>query len=148
MLILAIDTSGKHGSVTLARGGEADCRVIETVPIAGGTFSAQLIPQIAELLKRHGLGKKAIDALACASGPGSFTGLRVGLTAIKALAEILSKPIAAVSMLEACAAKLNLAEGMRIFPVLDAQRGEFFVGDYTKTNGVLVRAGESLMSRD
>src|SRR5438128_11084292 len=93
MLILAIDTSGKQGSVTLARGDASHGNFIETVPITGGTFSAQLIPQIAELLKKNHLEKKSIEAFACASGPGSFTGLLVGLTDIKGLADILHKPI-------------------------------------------------------
>ena len=104
MLLLAADTSGKHGSIALARcGPEAGCDVIEVVPLDGGTFSAQLVPQIAALLAKHGLGKLDIDAFAVVSGPGSFTGLRIGLAAIKALAEVLAKPIAAVSLLEAIA---------------------------------------------
>ena len=99
MLILAIDTSGKQGSITLARGDESSFSLIETTPVEGGTFSAQLVPQIAALLARHQLRKEQIDAFAAATGPGSFTGLRVGLAAIKALAEVLRKPIAAVSLL-------------------------------------------------
>src|SRR5436189_934174 len=104
MLILAVDTSGKQGSIALAHGlSNGKCDVIEVVPLAGGTFSAQLVPQVAALLSKHGFKKQDIDAFAVASGPGSFTGLRVGLAAIKALAEILQKPIAAVSLLEAVA---------------------------------------------
>ncbi|MBI3644545.1 MAG: tRNA (adenosine(37)-N6)-threonylcarbamoyltransferase complex dimerization subunit type 1 TsaB [Acidobacteriales bacterium] len=61
-------------------------------------------------------------------GPGSFTGLRVGLAAVKALAEILHKPIAAVSLLEAVA-RSRTGQG-RVFSVLDAGRGEVYVGDY------------------
>ena len=82
-------------------------QVIEVVPLAGGTFSAQLVPQIADLLERHGLQKRDIEAFAVVSGPGSFTGLRVGLAVIKALAEVLDKPIAAVSLLEAIAISTN-----------------------------------------
>src|SRR5208282_3971845 len=104
MLLLAVDTSGKHGSIALAQCGPDDvCQIIEVVPLAGGTFSAQLVPQIAELLKKHGFSKQDLGGFAAASGPGSFTGLRVGLAAIKALAEALGKPIAAVSLLEALA---------------------------------------------
>ena len=77
--------------------------VIEAVPLAGGTFSAQLVPQIAALLTKHGFSKTDIDAFVVVSGPGSFTGLRVGLAAIKALAEILAKPIVPVSLLEVVA---------------------------------------------
>ena len=108
MILLAIDTSGKEGSIAVARAPEnsretSELTILEVVPLEGGTFSAQLVPQIASLLAKHGLSKNDIAAFAVASGPGSFTGLRVGLAAIKALAEILGTPIAAVSRLEALA---------------------------------------------
>jgi tRNA threonylcarbamoyladenosine biosynthesis protein TsaB len=129
MLLLTIDTSGRLGSIALARGHEdGSCEVIEVVPLAGGTFSAQLVPQVAAFLSKHGFTKYDIDAFAVASGPGSFTGLRVGLAAIKALAEILGKPIAAVSLLEA----LALAGGAtgKVCAALDAGRGEVYSGEY------------------
>src|SRR5438552_1209691 len=132
MLILAADTSGKQGSIALAHGlNNGKCDVIEVVPLAGGTFSAQLVPQIAALLSKHGFKKQDIDALAVASGPGSFTGLRVGLAAIKGLAEILGKPIATVSTLEVVA----IAGGIqgRVLAVLDAGRGEAYAGEYKIT---------------
>src|SRR5437588_7684932 len=103
MLILAIDTSGKSGGITLAEGNDTSFRVLESSPIAGGTFSAQLVPTLASLLQKHGLTVTDIDGFAAVSGPGSFTGLRVGLSAIKGLAEVLKKPIAAISLLEALA---------------------------------------------
>jgi tRNA threonylcarbamoyladenosine biosynthesis protein TsaB len=129
MLILAADTSGKQGSIALAHGlNNGKCDVIEVVPLTGGTFSAQLVPQVAALLSKHGFKKQDIDAFAVASGPGSFTGLRVGLAAIKGLAEILGKPIAPVSMLEVVA----IAGGMqgRVLAVLDAGRREVYAGEY------------------
>jgi tRNA threonylcarbamoyladenosine biosynthesis protein TsaB len=129
MLILAADTSGKQGSIALAEGGvEAGFALIEVVAIAGGAFSAQLVPQIAALLRQHGYGKSDLDAFAVVNGPGSFTGLRVGLAAIKALAEALQKPIAAISLLEAVACS-GSARG-RVLAALDAGRGELYVGDY------------------
>jgi tRNA threonylcarbamoyladenosine biosynthesis protein TsaB len=130
MLLLAVDTSGKNGSLGLARvtAGGTPIEVVEEIALAGGTFSAQLVPQIAALLEKHGSGKGDIAGFAVVSGPGSFTGLRVGLAAIKALAEILSTPIAAVSLLEAVA-RSGADEG-RVFSVLDAGRGDFYVGDY------------------
>jgi tRNA threonylcarbamoyladenosine biosynthesis protein TsaB len=129
MLLLAADTSGKHGSIALARCNPDDgCTVIEVVPLAGGTFSAQLVPQIAELFQKHGFRKQDLGGLAVATGPGSFTGLRVGLAAIKALAEVLGKPIALVSILEAVATMANL-DG-KILAVMDAGRGEVYAGEY------------------
>jgi tRNA threonylcarbamoyladenosine biosynthesis protein TsaB len=133
MLLLAIDTSGKQGSIALARAGEpsadgGDFEVIEIAPLVGGTFSAQLIPQIAELLSNNGFTKNGIGAFAVASGPGSFTGLRIGLAAVKALAEVLGKPIAAVSLLEVCVVASG-AQG-KVMSVLDAGRGDVYVGEY------------------
>ena len=103
MLLLAIDTSGPSGGITLAEADKESFRVIESAAIAGGSFSAQLIPTLATLLKKHGYGVKDLGGFAAASGPGSFTGLRVGLSAIKGLAETLHQPIATVSVLEALA---------------------------------------------
>jgi tRNA threonylcarbamoyladenosine biosynthesis protein TsaB len=133
MLLLAIDTSGKHGGIALARAGERsgdgeDVEIIETVPLAGGTFSAQLVPQIAALLSGHGFTKHDIGAFAVVSGPGSFTGLRIGLAAVKALAEVLGKPVAAVSLLEVCVFSSG-AQG-EVMAAHDAGRGDVYVGEY------------------
>jgi tRNA threonylcarbamoyladenosine biosynthesis protein TsaB len=132
MLLLVTDTSGKHGSVALVRAGEGSdasgMQVIEEVPLAGGTFSAQLVPQIAALLAKHKFNKSDVDAFIVVSGPGSFTGLRVGLAAIKALAEILHKPIVPVSLLELIALA-SRREG-KVVAALDAGRGEVYAGEY------------------
>lgn len=128
MLILAVDTSGKNGSAALVRSERQRFRTLEIVSLEGGTFSAQLIPQISGLLTKHKLPKEDVDAFAVVSGPGSFTGLRVGLAAIKALAEILKKPIAAVSLLEAVAVAAG-SDG-RILAALDAGRSEIYCAEY------------------
>ncbi|HKS73424.1 MAG TPA: tRNA (adenosine(37)-N6)-threonylcarbamoyltransferase complex dimerization subunit type 1 TsaB [Terriglobales bacterium] len=144
MLLLAADTSGKHGSIALARGNpDASCDVVEEVPLAGGTFSAQLIPQVAAILAKHGLTKEEIGGFAVASGPGSFTGLRVGLAAIKALAEVTGKPIAAVSLLEVVARAAGVSG--RVIAILDAGRGEVYLGEYDFPSGKLNR--EQLLTR-
>ena len=127
MLLLAADTSGKNGSIALAKCEGENCSVIDLVPLLGGTFSAQLVPQISGLLSKHGFSKGDIGGFAVASGPGSFTGLRVGLAAIKGLAEILGKPIAAVSLLETLAVKSAIQE--HVVAILDAGRNEFYVGE-------------------
>src|ERR1700680_1563952 len=136
MLLLVTDTSGKQGSVVLARADERDrndVKVIEVAFLAGGMFSAQLVPQIAALLAKHRLSKADIDAFIVVSGPGSFTGLRVGLAAIKALAEILKKPIVPVSLLEVVAIA-GRAQG-KIAAVLDAGRGDLYLGAYEIAGG-------------
>jgi tRNA threonylcarbamoyladenosine biosynthesis protein TsaB len=147
MLLLATDTSGKNGSIALARvtPARSEVAVIEVVPLAGGTFSAQLVPQISALLEKHGYRKTDLAGLAVASGPGSFTGLRVGLAAIKALAEVLHQPIAAISLLEAIARSGRTHA--RVFAVLDAGRGEVYAGDYDLEPQVHMRS-ERLLSRD
>jgi len=149
MLLLAADTSGKHGSIALARAGEPsgsrEVKVMEVVPLAGGTFSAQLVPRIAALLAKHGFTKNDISAFAVASGPGSFTGLRVGLAAIKALAEILGKPIAAVSLLEAVALAGPL-QG-KVVAALDAGRGEIYAGEYDVAGDSASLVRERILTR-
>jgi tRNA threonylcarbamoyladenosine biosynthesis protein TsaB len=166
MLLLVIDTSGKQGSVALVRAGEsADASKVETIgvaPLTGGTFSAQLVPQIAGLLAQHGLSKHDIGAFVVVSGPGSFTGLRVGLAAIKALAEILHKPIIPVSRLEVVACDAMFVAGgsegsaePKIFPfavALDAGRGQVFVGEFhfdlpaSSRSGTVKGTRESLLT--
>ena len=125
MLILGVDTSGKGGSIALVEFEQGNPRMLEGVPLEGGTFSAQLVPQISDVLSRHQLSKRDVDGFAVVSGPGSFTGLRVGLAAIKALAEVLQKPIAAVSLLEA----VVRASGTQgdVVAALDASRGEVYM---------------------
>lgn len=144
MLLLAIDTSGKHGSIALAQGkADGTCKTIQLVPLEGGTFSAQLVPQIAALLEGNNFSKSDIDAFAVVSGPGSFTGLRVGLAAVKALAEILQKPIAAVSLLEAVAQRSSRS-GV-VIAVLDAGRAEAYRGEYERKDLCTVCLQEELV---
>jgi tRNA threonylcarbamoyladenosine biosynthesis protein TsaB len=148
MLLLVTNTSGKQGSVALARAGEHDphgVQVIEVAPLEGGAFSAQLVPQIAALLAKHRFSKAEIDAFIVVSGPGSFTGLRVGLAAIKALAEILKKPIVSLSLLETVAVA-SLAQG-RVTAALDAGRGDIYCGSYEITGDTVQVLQEQLLSK-
>ena len=128
MVILAVDTSGKNGSLALVRFDGEIGRTLELLLLEGGAFSAQLIPQISALLVKQSLSKHQIDGFAVVSGPGSFTGLRVGLAAIKASAEVLQKPIAAVSLLEVVARAAGTRG--RMIAVLDAGRDDVYVGAY------------------
>jgi tRNA threonylcarbamoyladenosine biosynthesis protein TsaB len=107
------------------------------------------VPQIAAILARRNLRKDELDGFAAVSGPGSFTGLRVGLAAIKGLVEVLNKPIATVSVLEA----LAIASGVsgRVFAALDAQRGEVFLGAYEVQSETLQATSlqqESLLTQE
>ena len=123
MLILAVDTSGRQGGITLARRTSDQLEIIESAFIEGGTFSAELIPQISQVLARHNFAPQQLEGLVAVTGPGSFTGLRVGLTAIKGLAEVLKLPIATVTSLELL---LALRPDAPVMAVLDAGRGEFY----------------------
>ncbi len=150
MVILGIDTSGRVGSVALVRASGERFEVLGMSPLAGGTYSAQLIPAISALLAEAALAKGAIDLLAVASGPGSFTGLRVALSTVKGLAEALGKPIVAVSQLAATAAAAR--QTVSALAVLDAQRGEVYVGEYQVIYSEMLselrvhRIGEVLLS--
>jgi tRNA threonylcarbamoyladenosine biosynthesis protein TsaB len=148
MLLLVIDTSGKNGSVALARQstGHDEVEMIDSVPLAGGTFSAQLIPQIADLLSRHSLRKDEIDTFIAVSGPGSFTGLRVGLAAVKALAEILQKPIVPVSLLEVLV--VSTGKQGRVAAALDAGRGQVYLGQYEITGEAACLLEQGLLSKE
>lgn len=148
MVLLVTDTSGKNGNVALVRTGEPETRIeaIDSASLTGGTFSAQLVPQIALLLERNKLSKSDIDAFVVISGPGSFTGLRVGLAAIKALAEILDKPIVSISLLEVIA--LAAAKQGKVLALLDAGRGEIYAGEYEVAGCVAHLQSEQLLSKN
>lgn len=145
MVLLAVDTSGRNGSLALAQVDGSTVEVVEEVALAGSNFSVQLVPQTAALLQKHGYSKNDVAGFAAVSGPGSFTGLRVGLAAIKALAEILQKPIAVVSLLEAVAR--SGATGAHVFSLLDAGRGDLYVGEYEIGTPVRFHS-ERLLSRE
>lgn len=146
MLLLAADTSGKQGSIALARcGPDSSCEALEVVSLDGGTFSATLVPQVATLLAKHGFRKQDIGGFAVVSGPGSFTGLRIGLAAVKAMAEVLARPIAAVSLLEAVAVS-GRSQG-KVMAVIDAGRGEVYAGKYEVNGSQALLQSEVLLSR-
>jgi tRNA threonylcarbamoyladenosine biosynthesis protein TsaB len=148
MLLLITDTSGKNGCVALAsaESGAESTRVIEEVPLAGGTFSSLLVPQIAALLSQHGFSKSDIGAFVVISGPGSFTGLRIGLAAVKALAEVLQRPIVAVSSLEVVATAGGVPG--KVFAALDAGRNEVYVSEYEIANDRTALMREQLLPKD
>jgi tRNA threonylcarbamoyladenosine biosynthesis protein TsaB len=124
MLLLAIDTSGREGSLALVR----DESILELLPLAGRQYSAELVPQLAGVLERQNVSKQDIEAYAVVSGPGSFTGLRVGIATVKGLAEVFQRPVASVSMLEAIA--LTTMQPGKVIAAMDAGRREVYVGEY------------------
>lgn len=133
MLLVSIDTSGRKGSVALCRGDAGSFETLQLAHLDGGTYSARLMPTIAELLEQRGFQKNDVEGFAVVSGPGSFTGLRVGLATVKGLCEVLNKPLATVSMLEALAILYGHSTATA---AVDAGRGELYVGTYKSGNSV------------
>jgi len=123
--ILSIDTTTEFGSLALLDGPEV---VDEVLLHSVDGFGRILFPRLEQLLARNGWALSGIDCVASASGPGSFTGVRIGLAAAKGLAEALGKPVVAVSNLQALAwfgsAPLRAT-------VLDARRGEIYGAVYS-----------------
>lgn len=122
--ILAVDTTHEFGSLALARGAD----LLEELPLHAPTgFAHVLYQHLAALLRNHGLQVADIDCFAAASGPGSFTGVRVGLACVKGLAEALGKPAVAVSNLQALS---TFGSAPLRAVVLDARRGEIYGAVY------------------
>lgn len=131
-IILAIDTTHEFGSLALLRGGEVLEEVLLHSPEGFGQI---LFGRLGELLSRHGVQTAEIDGFAAASGPGSFTGVRIGLAAVKGLAEATGKPAMGVSNLAAMA---TFGSGERRAVVLDARRGEVYGAVYDATGAVVL----------
>jgi len=129
VLILALDTATPAGSLAVLR----DEVVLGTISTwTGETYCSRMFRQLEFLLGELSLGLEKFDLFAVASGPGSFTGLRVGLTAVKGWAEVYRKPIAAISGLEAVAVQACSPVPLLV-PVLDARRGQVYFGLYQRT---------------
>ncbi len=133
MLIAALDTTTRAGSMALLRDGQVlDLGVGD--PARG---HAERLPEdLIALMKRHGLRPRDVDLYAVTAGPGSFTGLRIGIATVQGLAFAARRPVVAVSALEALAvAALGPGRLTGDFPVavwMDAQRGEVFSAVYRR----------------
>jgi len=137
MLILAVDTTTPSGSVALLRDrdvlGEFDLE-------SPSTHSARLLRSVDLILQANNLEIQAVDAYAVAAGPGSFTGIRIGVTAVKSLAFASGKMVAPVSTLEALASKIAAPPVRLACPILDAKRGEIYAALFEVRSGRLVEA--------
>jgi len=118
--VLLIDTCGEVGSVALCDG---ELMVAGETLVARSSSSA-LLPAVARLLEEQGCKLAKLDGVGIVSGPGSFTGVRVGLAAAKGLCEVAGLPLVAVSRLEVLADAAGSQDG---YAVLDAGRGEVYV---------------------
>lgn len=138
MLLLAVDTSTQGGSLAVLRDGQVAGVVSTAVDEA---YSTRLFRQLDFLLKELELEMREIDVFAVAAGPGSFSGLRVGLAAVKGWAEVFHKPIVSVSGLEAVATQAKLDVGP-IAAVMDARRGQMYAALFRREGKQLVSESE------
>ena len=150
MLILSLDTCNSRGSAALLRDGSVlQCSVHETEE----EYSIWLPNAVEGILRAESVAWKELDVYAVVTGPGSFTGLRVGLTTAKGFAEVYGKKIAAVSRLEALAS-MGPAEGNWVAVAVEGGRGEIYCALYRREGGELkleghecVLAAEEFLSR-
>ena len=138
-LLLGVDTCGASGSIALGRVSGDRIDLVGQTEIAGGEYAARLVQGIAELLASAGVTVGELAGIVAVAGPGSFTGIRIGLAAVKALAESAGLPVVTVSRL-ALLAELGKAS----CAVLDAHRGQFYCGMYGEGQAreMLLTAGE------
>ncbi len=143
MKILMIDTCGATGSVALA---DTDCEpaILAAASLPGRTASERLVGTIKDLMVQSGISLGSLNAVVVVHGPGSFTGVRVGLSAAKGLCEALGLPLIAISRLAVFAHLAGPSGGASVYALLDAGRGEFYFGEYV--DGTCHREG--LFSHD
>ena len=137
MLVLALDTASPSGGIAVLR-DEKIIGVISTT--SDETYSSRMFRQLEFLLAELGIAQNQFDLYAVNAGPGSFTGLRGGITAAKGWAEAYAKPVVAVSGLEAVASQCD--GGEILIPVIDARRGQLYFGFYRRRADRLVREGD------
>ena len=140
MKILAFETSAKAASVALLDGGKL---LAESYQNTGMTHSQTLMVMAQDLLKTCGLSPKEVDAVAVAAGPGSFTGVRIGVAAAKGFAWGAELPCYGVSTLEAMARNLGIWQGY-VVPAMDARRSQVYTAIFHAEKGVLTRVEEDM----
>ncbi len=136
--ILGIDTSSKILSIALGDGPDI---ITEESYELGRQHSSLMIPKIKEMLDRSNLTIRDIDAFVVGLGPGSFTGMRVGVSAVKGLSLGADKPCTGIASMDAmaleAASRVTDPEKEKITPIIDAKRSQFYCAVYQKTkNGV------------
>ncbi|MCR4718280.1 MAG: tRNA (adenosine(37)-N6)-threonylcarbamoyltransferase complex dimerization subunit type 1 TsaB [Firmicutes bacterium] len=133
MKIFAADTSSQVASAAICDGDKLICEITLNNKL---THSQTLMPIIKDVFEKSELEPSDIDIFAVADGPGSFTGLRIGVTTVKGLAHAVNKPVVGVNTLEAMCYNLPLCPHI-IVPVMDARRGEVYNGFYRFSDGIL-----------
>lgn len=134
MIWLGIDTANTPLSVAIVKDGEV---MAEENSMMAINHSLRAMPAIEELFQKVGLAPSDIDAIAVSEGPGSYTGVRIGVTIAKTLAWTLNKPLTGVSSLKVLAANAIYFEGL-ICPMVDARRGNVYSAAYRVSDGELI----------
>jgi len=142
VLILSLDTSSPSGSVAILR-DDLTLGVISTR--AEENYSSRMFRHLEFLLGDLSLKLDDFDVFAVCAGPGSFTGLRVGLTAAKGWAEVYRRPVVGVSALEAIAIQARAGNAVLVVPALDARRGQIYFGVYRIAAAGLALDGEEFV---
>jgi len=140
MRILALDTSTNVASVAIL---EDDVIIGEYSCNKGKTHSQRLMPMIQSLLEKVGLCATDMDAFSASIGPGSFTGLRIGVTTVKSMAFAARKPVISVHTLDALAYNCSMSKAL-ICPIIDARNSQVFTAIYKFVNGKLERLTDYL----
>ena len=130
MYILAVDTASNAGGIALSRNAEVIGLQMAKIPLQ---YSEKLIGWIDFMLGQHNLCLSDMNCFAVASGPGSFTGLRIGIAAVKAFAQVTSRPVVGMSSLEALAYRFREVSDV-VAPVIDARRQQIYGGVYRITS--------------
>lgn len=133
MKILGVDSSGLVASVAIV---SEDVVVSEFTVNNKKTHSQTLLPMVEQVMRFAGMELEELDAIAVASGPGSFTGLRIGAATVKGLGLALKRPIVPVPTLEGMAYQLAEVDGI-ICPIMDARRNQVYTGIYQMCQGQL-----------
>lgn len=143
-VILALETCTNICSVALYDGEKYYSQVLETAR----SHSKALLPMVETILKTAGLSMQDIELIACARGPGSFTGVRIGIGVAKGLAYGQDIPIIPVSPLQALAYRMLQAEPQTtsIMALLDARMGEVYAGRYQVINGMPILQGQEILT--
>jgi tRNA threonylcarbamoyladenosine biosynthesis protein TsaB len=138
MLILALDTSTRSCSIAVV---ENQSLIAEATVLRKQTHSIHLMEMLDQVLQMGGIGLDSVEGFAVIRGPGSFTGLRIGISTVKGLAEATRKPLVGVSSLRALACQAGHGKRL-ICPMIDARKGELYFTRYRYRKHAMERLSE------
>lgn len=123
MIILGMDTSSVNATVAVMNDKKL---VAEYIISNDRTHSVIIMPLLEDMLKKSGLSLDDVDVFAVATGPGSFTGLRIGIASVKTLSQAKKKPVVGINSLESIAANLSMCDNTIVCPIINARHNEVY----------------------